>query len=136
MAGVNKATLIGNLGRDPILRYTASGIPVCNFSVATNEDFKDAKGKLQRQTEWHQIVTWNRQAETCAQYLTKGRQVYVEDKIKSRTYTDKSEIEHTVSEIHAFRVQFLGANPSPQPEQAGVSNQEPPPSDPDEDIPF
>ena len=95
MAGLNKAMVIGNLGKDPELRTTGSGKSVCNFSVATNESWKDASGEKQERTEWHRIVVWGPQAEACGKYLAKGRQVYVEGRIQSREWEDND-----VQEVH------------------------------------
>lgn len=87
--GLNKAMLIGNLGRDPEMRHTASGSPVCTFSMATNESWvKD--GERQERTEWHNIVTWNKLAEICERYLSKGSKVYIEGRIQTRSWDDKN----------------------------------------------
>ena len=83
MAGVNKVILIGNLGADPEMRYTADGTAVCNFRIATTEKFKDRQGNMQERTEWFQIVAWRKLAEICGQYLSKGKQVYIEGKIRN-----------------------------------------------------
>jgi len=106
---INKAILVGNLGRDPEVRFTASGKAVCNFSVATSEKWTDSDGQRQESTEWHNIVVWGKQGENCGQYLSKGRPVYVEGTIKSRTYTDKEGVERRVTEIVARDVKFLGS---------------------------
>lgn len=92
MAGksLNKATLIGNLGKDPELRYTSSGVPVATFSVATNEQWKDSDGNVQERTEWHNIVAWQKLAEICAEYLKKGSKVYIEGRIQTRSWDDKN----------------------------------------------
>jgi single-strand DNA-binding protein len=86
---VNKAIIVGNLGKDPELRYTPSGDAVCTFSVATSERYKDKSGQQQEKTEWHNIVVWRKLAEICGQYLHKGSQVYLEGKITSRSYEKK-----------------------------------------------
>src|SRR6266516_3739965 len=110
MAGtVNKVILIGRLGRDPELKYTPSGTPVAKFSVATDEVFKDRSGEQQRRTEWHNIVAWNRLAEICGQYLTKGKQVYVEGSIRSRQWEDQSGNKRTAYEIVARDMKMLGS---------------------------
>jgi len=106
-SSLNKAQVIGNLGQDPELRHTASGMSVVNFSVATSE-FSGSKGDEQERTEWHRIVVWGRQAETCAEYLRKGRLVYVEGRMQSRKYEGKDGIERQSFEIVAQNVQFLG----------------------------
>lgn len=92
MAGksLNKVTLIGNLGKDPELRYTNSGVAVATFSVATNEQWKDSDGNLQERTEWHNIVAWQKLAEICAEYLKKGSKVYIEGRLQSRSWDDKN----------------------------------------------
>jgi single-strand DNA-binding protein len=109
MASVNKAILIGNLGRDPEIRYVPSGQPVASFSIATTENFVDRNGTRQERTEWHNIVVWGKQAELCSQYLKKGRQVYIEGRISNRQYEAKDGSgKRYRSEIVAQRVQFLG----------------------------
>jgi single-strand DNA-binding protein len=86
---VNKVILVGNLGRDPEVRSTPSGQPVASFTLATNRKWKDKNGQRQEQTEWHQIVCWGRQAEVAGQYLTKGKQIYVEGRLQTRSWDDK-----------------------------------------------
>ena len=108
MAGVNKAILIGNLGRDPELRYTQGGQAVANFSLATSESFNDKNGQRQERTEWHRIVVWGRVAENCAQYLAKGRTVYVEGRLQTREWENKEGQKQRTTEIVAQNVQFLG----------------------------
>ena len=92
MAGksLNKVTLIGNLGKDPELSYTASGVAVAKFSMATGERWKDQEGNVQERTEWHNIVAWQKLAEICSQYLKKGSKVYIEGRIQSRSWDDKN----------------------------------------------
>lgn len=87
---LNKVTLIGNLGRDPELRYTNSGVPVATFSIATNEQWKDSEGNTQERTEWHNIVSWQKLAEICAEYLKKGSKVYIEGRLQTRSWDDKN----------------------------------------------
>jgi len=87
---VNKAILVGRLGKDPETRFTPSGQGVCNFSLATDETFKDKNGERQKRTEWHRIVVWGKLAEICQQYLKKGTMVYVEGRIQSRSWDDKT----------------------------------------------
>jgi single-strand DNA-binding protein len=136
---VNKAILVGNLGRDPEVRFTPSGRAVAKFPIATTERWTDQDGNRQERTEWHNIVVWGKQAETCGQYLAKGRQVYVEGSIRTRSYDDKEGNKRYITEIIARDVRFLGgagggrtsaetALPVPPGEDA-----EPPPED---DIPF
>lgn len=105
---VNKVILVGNLGRDPELRFTAGGKAVARFSVATSEVWNDAEGARQERTEWHNVVVWGKQAESCGQYLQKGRQVYIEGSIRSRQYDDKEGNKKYITEVIAQRVQFLG----------------------------
>ena len=105
---VNKVILVGNLGKDPEVRYTQTGSAVANFSIATSEQRNDREGKRQERTEWHNIVVWGKQAESCGQYLAKGRQVYVEGSIRTRSYDDKTGTKRYVTEIVAQRIQFLG----------------------------
>jgi len=87
---VNKAILVGRLGKDPETRFTPGGQGVCNFSLATDETFKDKNGERQKRTEWHRIVVWGKLAEICQQYLKKGTMVYVEGRIQSRSWDDKT----------------------------------------------
>lgn len=126
MSGVNKVILLGRLGQDPELRYTPSGVPVCNLSVATSESFMDKNGQKQESTEWHKIVIWNKLAENCGKYLTKGRQVYLEGKLATRSWDDKeSGQKKYITEIVAQTVQFIsdgsqqGARQQHAPQQQG-----------------
>ena len=106
---VNKVILVGNLGKDPEVRFTNTGSAVANFSIATSEIWNDREGKRQERTEWHNIVVWGKQAEHCGQYLSKGRQVYIEGSIRTRSYDDKNTgAKRYITEIVAQRVQFLG----------------------------
>lgn len=108
MAGVNKAILVGNLGRDPELRTTPNGQSVVNFTLATSETWTDKSGERQERTEWHRIVVWGRTAEMCAQYLSKGRTVYVEGRIQTREWEDKDGNKRYTTEINANTVNFIG----------------------------
>jgi single-strand DNA-binding protein len=109
MAGVNKVILIGNLGRDPELRYTQNGQAVANFTLATTENWRDkSSGERVERTEWHRIVAWGRTGELCAQYLSKGRTVYVEGRLQTNEWEDKEGIKRRTTEINANTVQFLG----------------------------
>jgi len=108
MSSVNKVILIGNLGRDPELRFTKEGQGVTNFSVATNERWRDKEGNNQERTEWHRIVVWGKQAENCAQYLQKGRSVYIEGRLQTRDWEDREGSKRQTTEIVAQTVQFLG----------------------------
>src|SRR5512146_1478813 len=110
MAGsVNKVILIGRVGRDPEIKYTPSGSPVAKFSLATDETFKDRSGAQQRRTEWHNIVAWNKLAEICGEYLTKGKQIYIEGSIRSRQWEDQSGNKRTGFDIVARTMQMLGS---------------------------
>lgn len=100
MAGVNKVILVGRLGKDPELKYTGTGKAVCNFSMATGKDDK---------VQWHRIVAWEKLAETCGEYLKKGKQVYIEGSIRSREWEDKEGNKRETTEIHAYTMQMLGA---------------------------
>lgn len=104
----NKVILVGNLGRDPELRYTPQGTPVCSFSMATNEKRKDKTGEMQDQTTWFRITLWGRQAETASQYLTKGRPVYIEGRLRVEEWTDRDGKPRHTLEVHATDMQFIG----------------------------
>ena len=108
MASVNKVILIGNLGRDPELRYTQGGQAVASFSIATTENFTKKTGEKDERTEWHRIVAWGRTAELCAQYLAKGRSVYIEGRLTTREWENKEGQKQRTTEIVAQSVQFLG----------------------------
>jgi single-strand DNA-binding protein len=110
MAGINKVIIVGNLGNDPEVRYTPDGTPAANFNVATSEDWTDKEsGEKKSKTEWHRIVVWRKLAEICGEYLEKGRQVYVEGKLQTRSW-EKDGVTHYTTEIIADTVQFLGGN--------------------------
>lgn len=108
MAGVNKAILVGNLGRDPELRTTPNGQSVVNFTLATSETWNDKSGERQERTEWHRIVVWGKTAEMCNQYLSKGRTVYIEGRIQTREWEDKEGAKRYTTEINASTVNFIG----------------------------
>ncbi len=108
MGSYNHVTIVGNLGADPELRHTQGGNPVCNLSVATNEQWKDKDGEKQERTEWHRVVVWGEQATACAEYLAKGRAVCVDGKLQTRKWEDKDGSERYSTEIVANRVVFLG----------------------------
>ncbi len=156
MAGVNRVIIVGRLGQDPELKYFSDGTPVCNFSMATSETWKDKQtGEKKEKTEWHRITTYRATAENCAKYLAKGRQAYVEGKLQTREWTDKDSVKRYTTEIIADMVQFLGSagdgggqsggggqskpqyppsNPSSnRPSNGGGGNYDGPP---DDDIPF
>jgi single-strand DNA-binding protein len=109
MAGINKAILIGRLGADPEVRYTPSGVAVANFNIATSEEWKDKDtGEKKERTEWHRIVVWSKLGELCGEYLSKGRQVYIEGRIQTRSWDDRDGNKRYTTEIVATDVQFLG----------------------------
>ena len=113
MAGsLNKVMLIGRLGQDPKLAYTASGSPVANFTMATDESFTDKSGQKQERTEWHRVVVWSRQAEMVANYLSKGRLVFVEGRLQTREWEDQNGQKRYTTEVVASRVQFLDSQKS------------------------
>ena len=105
---VNKVMLIGNLGRDPEIRYTTGGQAVANFTIATTEKYTNKSGEKQEDTEWHRIVAWGRLAEICGEYLSKGRMVYIEGSIKTRSWEDKEGNTRYTTEIVARNMQMLG----------------------------
>jgi len=105
--GINKAILIGHLGGDPELRYTPAGDAVANFNIATTEVWTDKDGNKQDRTEWHRIVAWRKLAEICGEYLKKGSQVYIEGKIRTRSWEDKDGVKRYTTEIYADNVQML-----------------------------
>ena len=106
---VNKAILVGNLGKDPDLRYTPAGTAVATFSMATTERYKDRDGNRQEKTEWHNIVAWRQLAEICGKYLHKGKQVYIEGRIQTRSYDDRDGNKRYITEIVADQMQMLGS---------------------------
>ena len=108
MASVNKVILVGNLGRDPEVRYLPSGDPVANVTIATSSKYKNKTGEMVEETEWHRVTFFGKLAEIVAQYLKKGRSVYVEGRIKTRKYTDKDGIEKYATDIIANEMQMLG----------------------------
>jgi single-strand DNA-binding protein len=108
MGSVNKAILIGNLGRDAEMRFTAGGTPVATVSLATTERFTDREGQKKEDTQWHRIVVWGKTAEALHEYLVKGKAIYVEGKIQNRKWTNKEGVEVTTTEIRADRIVLLG----------------------------
>ncbi|MBF0362636.1 MAG: single-stranded DNA-binding protein [Oligoflexia bacterium] len=105
---VNRVILLGRLGQDPELKYTPGGMAVCSFTMATSESWKDKNsGQKQEKTEWHRIVAWAKTAELCSQYLTKGRQVYIEGRLQTRAWDDKNGVKRYTTEILAQSVQFV-----------------------------
>ena len=146
MAGsVNKVILVGNLGKDPELRSTPQGTQVARFSVATTESWKDRSGQRQEKTEWHNVVAWDKLATICGEYLQKGKLVYVEGRIQSRSYDDKDGQKKYITEIKADNVTMLGPRMDrggaerPMAAAGGGRGAEPPdmPGMPDDDdVPF
>lgn len=108
MASVNKAIIIGNLGKDPEMRYMPSGDAICNFSLATTDSWKDKNGEKQEKTEWHRIAMFGKLAEIAGEYLKKGSQVYVEGRIQTRKWTNKDGQDQYTTEIVADKMQMLG----------------------------
>ena len=108
MGSVNKVILVGNLGADPELKYTPSNRPLCNLRIATTEVYKDKSGQRQEKTEWHRVTVWGDTAENCNKYLAKGRSVYVEGRLQTRSY-DKDGQKHYATDVVADRVVFLGS---------------------------
>ena len=139
---VNRVMLIGNLGKDPEVRFTGTGRAVARFPIATSEVWNDQEGQRQERTEWHNVVVWGKQGESCGQYLAKGRQVYIEGSIRTRQYDDKEGNRRYMTEIIAQRVQFLGGGGRGADARGGGMSDEPaaPPPPPaaaeDDDIPF
>ena len=109
MASFNKIIIVGYLGRDPEIRYTADGTPVCSFTVATTERKKDKSGEFQDSTTWFRVTVWRRQAEIANQYLSKGKQVYIEGRLSQSEYQDKDGNTRTTLEVTASDIQFIGA---------------------------
>jgi single-strand DNA-binding protein len=150
MSSLNKVMLIGRLGKDPEIRYTPEGSAVANFSLATSETWNDKSGTRQERTEWHNIVAWTRLADLAKRYLAKGRQVYIEGRIRTREYDDKDGNKRRITEIIANQMVLLGSRPEGMeagsaPQQRTGAAPEPAYSSPpagadveitDDDIPF
>jgi len=143
MGSVNKVILIGNLGRDPEVRYTQGGAPVANFTLATNESWTDKSGSRQERTEWHRVVVWGKTAEIVREHLTKGKQVYVEGSLQTRQWDDKEGNKRSTTEVKALRVVLLGrpdgggdmrGSSAPPAMDAGSDESQAPPEG--DDIPF
>ena len=141
---VNKAILIGNLGKDPELRFTSGGKAVCTFSLATSERWSSADGQKNESTTWHNIVAWGKQAETIKEYLSKGRQVYIEGRIANRSYDDKEGNKKYISEVVVTNFSFIGNRGDSGGSAGGGGGSAPPSSAPpppqgeagDDDLPF
>lgn len=123
MASLNRVHLIGNLGQDPELRYTPNQVAVCTLNIATTEYRTTQDGQREEQTTWHRVVVWNKQAENCSKYLSKGRPVYVEGKLQTRQWDDKSGNRRYTTEIVAQNIQFLGSGASGGRDQSSSHNQ-------------
>jgi len=136
MAGVNKVILIGHLGADPEIRYTSNGTAVANFRIATTERWTNPNGEKEERTEWHRIVAFGKLGEICGEYLSKGKQVYIEGRLQTRTWEDRDKNQRTTTEIIATGMQMLGSPPG----GGKFSEKEPPPYSEElpkeEDIPF
>lgn len=129
MSNFNKVMLMGNLGADPEMRYTQGGTAVANFRIATTERWKDADGEMQERTDWHRIVVWGKQGETCGEHLRRGRSVFVEGRLQNREWEDKDGNKRWTTEVKADRVLFLAESSKTKSE-----SYEPVPGE--EEIPF
>ncbi|MBK9325654.1 MAG: single-stranded DNA-binding protein [Hydrogenophilales bacterium] len=129
MASVNKVILIGNLGRDPEIRYLPSGDAVANLRIATTDKFKDKSGEPQEVTEWHSVAFFGKQAEICGQYLKKGSQIYVEGSLRTRKWQDKDGNDRYTTEIRGDRMQMLGSRGGGGGGGGGMADFDSPPAD-------
>lgn len=132
---VNKVILLGNLGKDPELRYTNAGVAVATFSLATNESWKDNDGNVQERTQWHNLIAWRKLAEISSEYLKKGSKAYIEGRLQYRTYDDKNGVKRFVTEIVVDNLVMLdgkGETAAP-PQEADAPS---PNAGPDGDLPF
>ncbi len=146
MASLNKVMLIGNLGKDPEVRYTASGTAVASFSLATSERFKSKSGEWEERTEWHNVTLWGRLAEIAGEYLAKGKTVYIEGRLQTRKWQDRDGRDRYTTEVVADKMQMLSGRGDGQGRAGGRAPDEPaagqgggyeePPFNPDDDIPF
>ena len=142
MASLNKVMLIGNLGKDPEVRYTAAGTAVASFSVATSEKFKNKNGEWEEKTEWHNVTLWARLAEIAGEYLAKGKTVYIEGRLQTRKWQDRDGKDRYTTEIVGEKMQMLSGKGEGGSRQATgrTESQEPgfeePVFNPDDDIPF
>ncbi len=125
MAGLNKAILIGNLGRDPEVRYTQNGLAVATFSIATSETWMNKNGEKETRTEWHRIVAFGKLGEICGEYLSKGKQVYIEGRIQTRDWEDKDGNKRYTTEIVASQMQMLGTRDSSDRDRQSFNTGEP-----------
>ena len=137
MRGVNKVILVGNLGADPEVRYSNTGTAVANFRIATSENWTNKEGGKETRTEWHRIIAFGKLAEICAEYLNKGKQVYVEGRLQSRSWEDKEGNKRWTTEVVANNVVMLGQLGDQAKEMGGEPDEGPPePTQQDDDIPF
>jgi single-strand DNA-binding protein len=139
MAGINKVILVGNLGKDPEVRTLENGAKVANFTLATSESYKNREGQRVTQTEWHNIVLWRGLAEIAEKYLRKGNQVYIEGKIKTRSWDDKDGVKRYTTEILGDNLTMLGSRRDSEENAAAPSENDAPDSDAGEendDLPF
>lgn len=132
---VNRAIILGRLGKDPELRYTEAGKAVCTFSVATGEKWTGQDGQKNEKTTWHNIVAWGKQAETITEYLSKGREIYIEGRIENRSYDDKEGNKKYISEVVVQSFQFVGSKSDSGGEASEGSSKQSPPDD-DPSLPF
>lgn len=114
---INDVNLLGHLGRDPELRYTAQGSAVCNLNIATNRRFTDGNGEPQERTDWHRVVVWGKQAENCKEYLSKGRQVHVKGRLQTRRWEHEDGTPRWTTEVVAQQITFLGGSQKAQNQQ-------------------
>jgi single-strand DNA-binding protein len=133
---INKVILIGNLGKDPELRYTSSGVAVASFTLATNESWKDPEGNVQERTQWHNIVAWRKLAEICGEYLKKGSKIYLEGKLQYRNYDDKNGVKRYVTEIVIDEMLMLDNKGGTASAGETAPTHEEAPSSPATDLPF
>ncbi len=139
MAGVNKVILVGNLGADPEVRSLESGTKVANFNIATTETFKDRNGEKQEKTEWHRIVLWRGLADVAENFLKKGRQIYIEGRLRTRQWEDKEGVKKYTTEIYGDNMVMLGGKPGGEPPPTSkeeITEKEPPAHETDDDLPF
>ena len=134
-ASLNKVMIIGNLGKEPEIKYLPDGTATGKLSVAVNREWKNTKGERCKETEWFNVVTWRKTAENCAQYCYKGQSVYVEGRLATRKWTDQQGVERTVVELIASDVRFLG-KPKAQAAAEGEASDDSTPSAPDEEVAF
>jgi single-strand DNA-binding protein len=134
MASLNKVLLIGNLGKDPEVRYTASGTAVASFSLATSEKFKNKEGEWEERTEWHNVTLWGRLAEIAGEYLGKGKTVYIEGRLQTRKWQDKDGKDRYTTEIVGEKMLMLSRKDGSNHEEAGQSHEGP--GIPEGDYPF